>query len=85
MGDDHPLFQGTAIGADKNNPDYLYPGSGDVWDFLDAMAAWANDPNRLGTILGRVGGCEVQPLNFLAHCGSTVELLWARGGLAAGL
>ncbi len=36
------------IGQDETDTDYVRPGNGDVWEFLDSIAAWLEDPTRLG-------------------------------------
>jgi len=35
--------------TDPSDPEYLRPGTGDVWDFVRAVARWIDDPRRLGT------------------------------------
>jgi hypothetical protein len=37
-----------ALGANPNSQTYVVPGTGDVWGFLDKVAAWIGDPNRAG-------------------------------------
>jgi ABC-type lipoprotein export system ATPase subunit len=39
----------SRIGQSDNDPNYVGPSSGDVWDFLDNIGAWVNNPGRLGT------------------------------------
>ena len=38
----------SKIGKSDKDPDYLKPTTGDVWDFLDRIAAWISNPGRLG-------------------------------------
>jgi ABC-type cobalamin/Fe3+-siderophores transport system ATPase subunit len=38
----------AAMGSDPSDPSYLAAGSGDVWEFLDRIAAWAANPSRKG-------------------------------------
>jgi ABC-type multidrug transport system ATPase subunit len=38
----------SSIGTEESDPAFLYPASGDVWDFLDKIAGWVNDNHRLG-------------------------------------
>ena len=37
-----------AIGSTEDEPNFVGPGSGDVWAFLDSVAAWVNNPKRAG-------------------------------------
>lgn len=37
-----------ALGSSPGSSGYVPPKSGDVWKFLDEIASWINDPNRLG-------------------------------------
>ncbi len=37
----------AAMGS-KGDPAYINPQSGDVWDFVERIAAWTSDPCRLG-------------------------------------
>ncbi len=37
------------MGSSDSDPSYLAAQNNDVWDFLDRIAKWVNDPNRLGT------------------------------------
>jgi len=37
------------IGLDDQDPNYLRPRSDDVWAFIDGLATWARNPDRLGT------------------------------------
>lgn len=39
----------SQIGRSEGDTNYLEPGSGDVWQFLDEIASWVNDSQRLGT------------------------------------
>jgi len=39
----------SKIGQSDSDPNYVGPSSGDVWDFLDKIATWVNNPVRLGT------------------------------------
>jgi hypothetical protein len=39
----------SRIGKSETDADYLRPGSDDIWRFIDEIAAWVNDPKRLGT------------------------------------
>ena len=36
------------MGADPNDPNYVHPKEGDVWDFVRNIAAWIVNPNRKG-------------------------------------
>jgi AAA domain, putative AbiEii toxin, Type IV TA system len=36
------------IGQSEDEAGYLKASSGDIWDFLDGVAAWIDSPNRLG-------------------------------------
>ena len=36
------------LGANPKAETYITPGSGDVWGFIDRVAAWINDPGRAG-------------------------------------
>lgn len=36
------------IGQVESDPNYLHPGSDDVWIFIDQIAAWISDSRRLG-------------------------------------
>lgn len=36
------------MGSDPNEPAYVRPGSGDVWEFLETISAWTSNSNRLG-------------------------------------
>ena len=36
------------MGSDPRDPSYLKPTIGDVWDFIDKLAKWTNDPARKG-------------------------------------
>lgn len=38
----------TRMGADNADAGYVRPGAGDVWDFVQQIANWTNDPTRLG-------------------------------------
>jgi hypothetical protein len=37
-----------ALGADPDAADYVDPGEGDVWSFLEEIRVWARDSNRRG-------------------------------------
>ncbi len=39
----------TRLGNDETANGYVHPATGDVWEFLEAMARWANDTSRKGT------------------------------------
>jgi energy-coupling factor transporter ATP-binding protein EcfA2 len=41
-----PMFE--AMGEDPDATGYIKPTAGDVWAFLDGIAAWLLDPNRKG-------------------------------------
>lgn len=41
-----PMFE--AMGEDQDAAGYVTPAEGDVWAFLDRIAAWLLDPNRKG-------------------------------------
>lgn len=36
------------MGTDSNDESYLHPGDGDVWRFMQRVAAWIGDPHRKG-------------------------------------
>jgi hypothetical protein len=36
------------IGTNPDEGDYLFPGDGDVWDFVRAIALWIENPVRRG-------------------------------------
>ncbi|MBV9774142.1 MAG: ATP-binding protein [Gemmatimonadetes bacterium] len=36
------------MGTDSNDESYLRPGEGDVWRFMQRLAAWVGDPHRKG-------------------------------------
>jgi hypothetical protein len=36
------------LGSDPADPDYVRAASGGIWDFLDRVATWTDDPARLG-------------------------------------
>ncbi|HEV2148898.1 MAG TPA: ATP-binding protein [Longimicrobiaceae bacterium] len=36
------------MGTDSSQPSYLRPGDGDVWRFMERLAAWIGDPLRRG-------------------------------------
>ena len=42
----HVIF--TALGSDPKSSKYLFPEEGDVWAFLDKVAAWFKDKSRRG-------------------------------------
>lgn len=37
------------MGTSDNDPNYVKAGSGDVWDFINEIAYWSDNSNRLGT------------------------------------
>jgi len=39
----------SRIGHSESEPNYLKPGQNDVWQFLDKIANWVNNPSRQGT------------------------------------
>ncbi|HEX2190131.1 MAG TPA: hypothetical protein VHG51_14585, partial [Longimicrobiaceae bacterium] len=36
------------MGTDSSRESYLRPGDGDVWRFMERLAAWVGDPLRRG-------------------------------------
>ena len=38
----------TKLGNDISDANYVKPSNGDVWAFLDEIASWSRNPNRLG-------------------------------------
>ncbi|UDL87307.1 ATP-binding protein [Mesorhizobium sp. PAMC28654] len=42
----HEVFE--ALGSDPKSQTYVRPSTGDVWSFLDKVAAWLKDKNRRG-------------------------------------
>ncbi len=40
----------SLLGSDVTNDSYVEPTSGDVWDFLDRIGKWTNNPNRKGIL-----------------------------------
>jgi len=36
------------LGANPDADSYIKPADGDIWDFMDRIAAWINDPRRAG-------------------------------------
>lgn len=38
----------SVLGSDPNDTNYVNPSSGDIWDFMDRIGTWTNDPNRKG-------------------------------------
>lgn len=38
----------AAMGSDPNQPPYVEPAAGDVWDFIGSIAQWLTDPKRRG-------------------------------------
>jgi AAA domain, putative AbiEii toxin, Type IV TA system len=38
------------LGSDPSDPNYIQPGSGDVWDFMRKIVAWIKNPSRRGTL-----------------------------------
>jgi hypothetical protein len=38
----------SRMGADPNDPGYVSPEAGDVWDFVRSIAAWVRNPSRSG-------------------------------------
>jgi ABC-type polar amino acid transport system ATPase subunit len=39
----------SQIGQSESDANYLQPATGDVWEFIDNIAGWVNNPERLGT------------------------------------
>jgi ABC-type uncharacterized transport system YnjBCD ATPase subunit len=39
----------TKLGSNPSRADYVEPGRGDVWKFIDTVGAWTADPSRCGT------------------------------------
>jgi hypothetical protein len=37
------------MGSDSNDPAYVRPATGDVWDFMRSVVAWVREPQRKGT------------------------------------
>lgn len=38
----------TKLGSNPSRSDYIHPGRGDVWAFIDKVGAWTTNPLRLG-------------------------------------
>jgi energy-coupling factor transporter ATP-binding protein EcfA2 len=38
------------LGSDPDDPSYVPPGDGDVWDFMRGILAWVGNPARQGTL-----------------------------------
>ena len=36
------------MGSDPQHADYVRPGTGDVWEFVEQIARWTANPQRLG-------------------------------------
>ena len=36
------------LGSDPSDPNYISPGDGDVWDFIQLINAWCTNPNKFG-------------------------------------
>jgi len=39
----------SKLGSDKTDPNYIKSSKVDVWQFIDKIATWTDDPNRKGT------------------------------------
>jgi hypothetical protein len=47
-GTDWLISMFTKLGDTEEQTDFVKPATGDVWDFLDKIAKWISDPNKLG-------------------------------------
>lgn len=36
------------VGLTEDDPNYLFAGTADVWEFIDRIADWASNPHRKG-------------------------------------
>jgi len=39
----------SKLGSDTEDKNYVKPSSNDVWEFMDEISKWTNNPNRKGT------------------------------------